>query len=498
MRRPYYRRMYLSDRARRHSGSITLIVLIFAGIFLMVLSAVSGYIISQNRIQDVTRVRAEAFNVAEAGLEYYRWHLAHFPNDLTNGTGQPGPYDINIPDPGGGSAGTAALTIDANTACGKTTSIDLISKGTAADDASHPVTLEARYARPSVASYSYIVNDSVWAGADRVINGPYHSNGGIRMDGTANAPVTSSVSSWTCTDSFGCSPSGGPWWNPTYPTKPGVFGSGTNQNLWSYPTPQVDFAGIAANFSSLKSTAQSDGIYLPRYSSGNPNSSAYHKGYHLIFNSNGTVTVKKVTSTTRMNTTPVNSADPSTDYSLINNETTYNTYTIPANCGLIFVEDNAWIEGTIPAKVTVVVANPDTSGVQPDAFLPGDIKYASGDGSDGFTLISDHNILIAPNSPQDMTLDGIFVAQGGAFGRNYYSCNSYPSYSQKGTLTILGSTISDKRTGTQWSGSACGKSYSSGYATRVDSFDRNLANNPPPFTPALSSDFKFVEWQQLQ
>ncbi len=470
------------------SGSITLLVLIFGGVFLVVLSALSSYVLSQNSLQDVTRVRAEAFSVAEAGLEYYRWHLAHFPTDLKNGTGNPGPYDIPIPDPSGGTAGTAALTITANTACSQTTSIDITSEGTAADDPTHPITLLARYAEPSVASYSYIVNDSVWAGPDRVINGPYHSNGGIRMDGTANAQVTSSLSSWTCDSSFGCSPS---------QTEPGVFGSGGNQNLWKYPTPQVDFAGIAANFANLKTIAETSGIYLARFSSGNSRSSAYHKGYHLIFNSNGTVTVRKVSSVASQYVYPVNSADSSTDYSLIKNETSDTTYTIPAGCGLIFVEDNTWIEGTIPAKVTVVVANPDTTGVVPDVFITGNITYAKADGSDGLTLISDHDILIAPNAPTDLTLNGIFVAQGGAFGMNLYACPG--PYEPKGTLTIHGSTISNARTGTQWE-NGCWSWYggysNAGYLSRIDSFDRTLANDPPPFTPVLSSDYTFVDWRQ--
>lgn len=469
-------------------GSITLLVLIFGGIFLASLTALSGYIMSQNRLQDATRIRAEAFSVAEAGLNYYRWHLSHYPDDLQNGTSAPGPYAIDIPDPSGGTAGTATLTITANTACGETASIDITSVGTAADNASQPITLVARYAQPSVAAFSYIVNDSVWAGADRVINGPYHSNGGIRMDGTANAEVTSSLTSWSCTNSFGCSPT---------QTVAGVFGSGPNQNLWDYPTPQVDFAGIAADFSSLKGIAQVSGVYLPRYSSGNKNSAAYHKGYHLIFNGDGTVTVMRVSTATKLTSWPVNSSDPNYDYALIGNEVSYNSYPIPSDCGLIFVEDNTWVEGTIPDKVTLVVANVVDTGVTPDAFLKGDIVYADADGTDGFTLISAHNILIAPDAPNDLDLNGVFIAQGGAFGRNFYSCYSYPSYSQKGTLTILGSTISNKRTGTQWSGSpTCGNSFASGYETRIDSFDRNLVADPPPFTPITTSQFRFVDWRQ--
>ncbi len=476
--------MTSQKRPWRKQGSITLLVLVFGGIFFAILIALSSYVLVQNQAENVARVKAEAFSIAEAGLEYYRWHLSYFPNDLQNGTGGPGPYAVVIPNPGGGTAGTASLSITANTSCNQTTSINITSTGTAAEDPSQTQTLVAQYARPSVASYSYIVNSSVWAGPDRIINGPYHSNGGVRMDGTTNAPVTSSLSTWTCTSSFGCTQD---------TTEPGVFGAGGNQNLWSYPTPQVDFAGIATNFSALKSIAQTSGIYLPRYSSGNSNSAAYHKGYLLVFNANGTVTVDKVTSATKLSVVPVNGSDPSTDYALIGTEVADTTYTIPATCGLIFVEDNTWVEGTIPTKVTLVVANVTDPGVTPNAFLRGNIEYASADGSDGFTLISEHDILITPDSPQDMTLDGVFVAQGGAFGRNLYACPG--PYEPRDTLTIFGSTISNMRTGTQWE-NGCGLGSNAGYQTRIDSFDRMLANNPPPFTPVLSPDYKFVDWRQ--
>jgi hypothetical protein len=475
-------------------GSISLLVIVFGAIFFSVLVALSSYVLSQNRAEDTQRLKTQALAIAEAGLEYYRWHLAHFTNDLQNGTGHAGPYAVTIPDPQGGTAGTASLAIAANTSCGQAISIDITSTGSPSESAATQQTVVARYARPSVAMYSYIVNASVWAGADRVINGPYHSNGGVRMDGTANAPVTSSLSTWTCTSSFGCSPSA---------TKPGVFGAGTNQDLWDYPTPQVDFAGIASNFSSLKTIAQSSGLYLPRYSSGNSNSSAYHKGYHLVFNADGTVTVWNVSSVTQSSVIPVNSSDSSKDFTLINNESRDRDYVIPTDCSLIFVEDNTWVEGVIPARITLVVANVTNSGVAPDAFLKGNISYAANDGSAGLTLISEHNILISPNSPQNMSIRGIFVAQGGAFGRNLYGTFNHSGnltgcdsrYEPRGTLTLVGSTISNFRTGTQWV-NGCGSGTNAGYLSRIDSFDRMLANNPPPFTPITSSDYKFVDWWQ--
>jgi hypothetical protein len=153
-----------------------------------------------------------------------------------------------------------------------------------------------------------------------------------------------------------------------------------------------------------------------------------------------------------------------------------------------------WIEGTIPSKITVVVADVTNIGVTPNVVLKNNIQYSAYDGTKGLTLISEGDILIAPDSPTNMTLNGIFVAQGGAFGRNLYSCPG--SYEPKGTLTILGTTVSNLRTGTKWM-NGCGGS-DAGYQTRVDAFDRQNSGNPPPFTPTLSTQWQFVDWQQQQ
>lgn len=469
-------------------GYLMLLAIVFGAVFITVLGALSGYVLTENRAQSTATAGSRGFAIAEAGLEYYRWFLAHYPNDLTNGTGSAGPYTIPYNDPEGGQTGIISLDISGNTSCGQTTSIDIRSTGIPAEQESATKTIVARYARPTVARFSYVLNSSVWAGDDRIINGPYHSNGGIRMDGTANAPVTSSLSTWLCTSSFGCSPN---------QTKNGVWGSGGIQSLWEYPVPQVDFAGIAADFSSLKTTANSSGLYLARYSSGtNKNQANYWRGYHLIFNGNGTVTVRRVTGTTSLSFVGVNAQD-TVDRTLISSESFYSTYTLPANCGLIFVEDNVWVEGTIDRKVTIVAANITTTGIAPNAVLKNDITYASTDGSDGLTLIAENNVLIAPNAPHNMTLNGIFVAQGGAFGRNLYSCPG--SYEPKGTLTILGTTVSNLRTGTQWQ-NGCYSFWSGysdgGYQSRIDAFDRNLSTDPPPFTPTTSTDYEFVDWRE--
>lgn len=462
-----------------------LLVLVFGGIFFTLLMSLSGFVLAQNHAQDITRQHSEAFSVAEAGLDYYRWFLSHFPGNMTNGTGTSGPYVSTYLDPESGTAGTYSLSIVGTSACGSVQSIAVTSTGVSDDAPDVSSVLVARYAAPSVAAYSYIIGSSVWAGSDRVINGPYHSNGGVRMDGTANAPVSSSLGTWNCTSSFGCS--------PTQSSAPGVVGSGTNQNLWTYPTPQIDFAGIAANFASLKTAASASGLYLSRYSSSSGSNS--HRGYHLIFNSDSTITVRKVSSVTTLSVTPVNSTSGSSDYTLINSESFYQTLTLVPQCGLIFVEDNVWVEGVIPSKVTLVAAGVVDINFKPNIVLRNSITYATTNGTEGLTVIGAHDILIAPNSPTDMTLNGVFVAQSGAFGRNLYSCPS--SYEPKGTLTILGTTVSNLRTGTKWV-NGCGSGSDGGYQTRIDAYDRQNATNPPPFTPITSTQWRFVDWQQTR
>ena len=73
-------------------GALTLQILLFGAIAVILLS---GFLIWADMIvKSILRYseRALAFTIAEAGVEYYRWHLAHNATDYTDGTGQPGPY----------------------------------------------------------------------------------------------------------------------------------------------------------------------------------------------------------------------------------------------------------------------------------------------------------------------------------------------------------------------------------------------------------------------
>ena len=457
-----------------------MLVLVFMTIFVLLLGGLSGYVFTESRVGRASLAREKAFQSAEAGLEYYRWFLAHFPGNLTNGTGGPGPYVQSVKDADGTTVGNYSLSIAGNMSCGTLQSIDITSTGSAVTDPQYKRTLVARYAKPSVAEYAYIINSDVWAGADRVITGPYQVNGGIRMDGTNNSTVSSSVSTWTCTASFGCSPN---------QTKPGVFGAGPGAALWTYPVPQVDFTGIASNFTTLKSLASAQGLYFT--STGTSD----QKGYHVIMKSNNTIDVYTVNQTSSAKGLHIDDLTTyQDDYDTITQETFKGNYTIPPTCALIFFENKVWLEGTVASKVTLVAAAPTTS-YSPDIILNNNINYTATDGSVGLTAIAEHSVRIPLKVPDVMAVRGIFVAQTGYFGRDLYTC-TYAPYDELTQLSVAGTVVSNLRVGTQWSYSQTGCSGTSGFDTRIDSYDKILAQNPPPFTPAWSPTSRFVVWKE--
>ncbi|MBU6310707.1 hypothetical protein KGO06_02105 [Patescibacteria group bacterium] len=476
---------------RRHAvhahsvrGYVTLLVLVFGGVCSLLIVSLVGYLFAEKQAELAYENRVKSFHIAEAGLEYYRWRLAHWPNDLTDGTGMPGPYTRTLRDPEGGDIGTFTLSISGASACGKTLTARIAATGRSVRDARISRTISADYARPTVASYATITNSSVWVGADRVINGPYHSNGGIRMDGTHNADVVSAVSSWSCTPSFGCSPS---------VDRPGVFGAGGPSGLWRYPAPTVDFAGIQVDLAELKGYATTSGVYLP------PSGSF---GWKITLRADGRVDAARVTQATQVLgfSTELGWVQ---ERSVVQSTGPVTTYTVPASCPVVFAEDTVWLEGVAGQKLVVAAADVSSASVDRSLILSGNITAIQ---SAGLTALAERDVLIGLSVPDVMTIQGIFIAQKGRFGRNHYcsaECDSsrsgseavpssLASFVRRTSLTTLGTVVSNGRVGTKWTS---GNTFLSGFSTRTDTYDRALQTAPPPFTPVISDDYVLTRWR---
>ncbi len=439
-----------------------------------------SFILLQLRQATVKTAWKKALYVAEAGINYYRWCLNNEIEDVCE-------TEKDYFDPAGNKMGHFSLQVVSTVFCGQTIQKKITSEGWTNNFPNAKRTISVLYARESVAKYSYILNDNVWVGSDHQIRGLYQSNGGIRIDGENQSMISSAKETWTCTGSFGCSscPTGdGCYLQSSNCICPGVFTTTANSNpdLFSYPVLPFDFAGITVDLAQMKSTAQSSGIYLSPSVNINPQG----KGYHVKFKNNGTMEVWLIT---QLSSTYGYSLEEDWhyDYFTISSEYLYQTYSIPLACSSIFIEDNLWPEGEVKGKIAIASANLITPGLDTDVVLAANIDYTTTDGSDGLALIGERNVLIGPQSPNQMELRGIFVAQKGRFSRNHYPSN------MRDRLEIYGSVISNGRVGTQWTS---GGSIVSGYRERESFFDAHLVYNAPPFVPPVAPDFKIVDWQE--
>ena len=461
-----------------NKGSIVTTVLVFGIVLLILLGSLLSFILFQMRANAQRLAWHQSLYVAEAGADYYKWCLN---NQVQDNCDQEKDYlDIT-----GSSLGTFSLTVNETLSCGEVIDTLINSVGYVSSFPNTTREIEVIYGRVSVAKFAYLLNDSVWAGADREIGGPYHSNGGIRMDGENQSVVNSALDTWVCTDSFGCdscpaacSLEGGSC------VCPGVFSTTGNatEDLFSYPVTPFDFEGITVDLTDIKSKSEIDGIYLPP----SVNIDSLADGYHLIFNNDGTVEVRIIT---RLYSDWAYSSEEGwhDDYFRIRDEYFYNTYNINALCPVMFAEDNIWVEGIVSEKMTVASADLITPSNDTSVILVDDIDYQSA--GDGLALIAENNILLSPSSPDQMELKGIFIAQKGHFGINHYPGNI------KSKLEIIGSIISNGRVGTQWTS---GSSIVSGYQQRENYIDPNLIYSPPSFVPYAEYDFKIVKWEEIE
>jgi hypothetical protein len=461
-------------------GAILSIVLAFAFIFIIMLGGFFTFILIQHE-KTVKKVASEeAFQIAEAGVDYYKWCLNHgIEADCED---QKDYYDSE-----GNLLGTFFLDISSEISCGETISTNIYSTGWSKD---HPLTkrkIGVLYGRASVAKYAYLLNNDVWAGSDREVRGLYHSNGGIRMDGENESLVSSSLPEWVCTSSFGCDscPVGdGCRVEDSTCICPGVFSTAdkSNPSLFDFPITSFDFDGITFDLSEIKSYAQNSSIYLPP----STDIDASADGYHLIFNNDGTVEVRIIT---QLFSDWAYSEEEGWhyDYFRIRTEYFYNTYNVSSSCPVIFIEDDLWVEGIVNGKVTVASADLISPTKETDVILAGDIVLSGG--SDAIAVIGENNLLIPPDSPDSMELKGVFIAQNGRFGRNHYDGNI------KSKLEIIGSVVSNKRVGTQWTS---GSFVVSGYLVRENYVDPNLIYFPPPFVPYAEHNFSIIKWEEVE
>lgn len=459
-------------------GSILIFQIIVIAVFSMVMLAVLQNAVTQLQLTRSTIAREQAFHIAEAGINYYEWRLAHYPTDFKDGTGAAPTTHSPFPNP---CYEHTMYDADTNDVLGKycleitapptgSTIVTIKSIGYTLTNPNVRRSVTTRYGIPSLAQYGFLTNSNAWIGSSESVVGQMHSNGGIRFDGTGNAPITSAKTTYSCTPTFGCSPT---------VTKPGIWGSApqSTQNFWSFPVPNVDFSTMTSNLSTIKSSAQSAGIYLP------PSNA---QGYSLVFNSAGTVTVYKVTSL-RSHATgyDVNGAAHNEDIDY-NARSLQFTQAIPAN-GLIYIEDKTWVEGTVSGRALVAVAKlPYSASTAPTIYIPNNILYTAKDGSSALGLIAQKDIVVTYYAPNTLEIDAALIAQNGSTQFFYYSGNVKTTISVYGTIGSYGIWT--------WSWVNGSGTIVSGYQNTITNYDAYLLYAPPPSFPITSNGYQQISW----
>ncbi len=448
-------------------GNILLFVMIFGTISLsIIIVGVATYAISENTASYKKHNREMALQIADAGANYYRWHLAHNKTDYYdgNGTSTPGPYVHNYTDKSGNVIGHFSLSITPPVL--GSTVVKIESTGWLNVQPGSKVKVRVKVGFPAMTDYSFLTGTDAWIGDSEVTHGKFHANGGVRYDGVGDAPITSAMATYTCRSIHGCNNQ----------TKPGVWGNGGPAQYWNFPVPAKDFTVITSELAQIEQNADPDNGGVKFTSSG-------QQGWRLKFTSSSQFVAYKVMTTNCYKAKDVGSNNyfwPCIDAATYDAGTTYN---MPAN-GFIFVDDNVWVDGVVRGRVTV-----GTSAGK-SIIINGNITYTAKDGTDVLGLIAEQNVLIPHDSPDTLEIDAALLAQNGAAKRYFYPGNTETN------LLIYGSVITYKAWTWSWVNGGA-NNVISGYKNTNATYDANLTYGPPPGFP-VGSEYQLLSWEEVR
>lgn len=463
-----------------NKGMIIVQTMVFAAVAVMIIGALAGWAATSIKASRIAFNREQAFQSAEAGIDYYRWHLAHFPTNYSTSS----PY--NLYDKNGNIVGQYSLNITAPPV--GSTLVKITSIGSSSLDATYTRKIVSQVAKPSIAKYAVVGNSALRFGTGTEVFGPIHSNGGIRFDGLAHNIVTSGNTTYTDNDSDACTTSNSygvhtcvsprdPTSPTTLPSRPDVFEAG---RLISQPT--VDFSGFTADLNTLKTNAQASGFYRDAAGSS-------YVGYHIVLKTNDTFDLYKIDSWASLGS--CTSSPSGTSSWSVGTQTLQGNYSFPTN-GIIFIQDDVVVDGQInSARLTItsaVLPVPSSSNFT-NIIIDNDLLYTNFDGTDSIGLIGQGGVMVGMVSDNNLTIDGALIAQNNVVGRFYYGGGC--SYENRSILSLFGMIASYGRYGFAYTDGT-------GYDIRNITYDANLLYAPPPNFPLTSDQYQILSWQEVK
>ncbi len=450
----------------------------------IVITLVGGFVslaVSFLNLSVRSQNEAQAFAIAEAGIEYYKWHLAYSPQDFTDGTGKAGPYVHTYYNKEGTAIGQFSLNITAPPS--GSTIVTITSTGSVLADATIVKEITVRLGVPSFAQYAWVLNSPVAFGSTAQVYGTIYSNSGVHFDGVAHNEVESALTTYTDPDTglnewavYTDGPPADPQPPTALPQQPNIFLAGRSLGV-----PAIDFANITEDLATVKADAQASGTYF---------ASSSALGYDLVL-ATTSYTLYKVNA---LVSAPHNCSNDlnQTGWGTwsIKTETQFATGTIPQN-GNMFFEDNLWVRGHI-SGVRVTIASgrfPVNPATYSNITVDNSLTYGNFNGSDTIALISQNDINVGLNADNNLTIDAALIAQNGWIGRYYYSSSCGSNYTLN-SLTTFGIMGTNLRSAFNYS--------PSGFQTRTYNYDANLLYSPPPSFPLTTNGYQLLSWQEIK
>lgn len=479
-------------RLRNNLGQILIITILFGVIALFFIFGLVNWATINIKASRQAFNRELAIQIAEGGIDYYRWHLAHAPQDYQDGTGGPGPYSHDFYDKDGNVIGQFILDITSPPVGSNLVIIK--STGKVNTDLSISRAIEVHLGIPSLAKYAVAANADMRFGEGTEVFGPIHSNGGIRFDGLAHNIVSSAKDVYNDPDHAGGNEFGvhthinpvDPLPPSSVPSRPDVFEAGRQ-----FPVPSVDFAGLSNDLAQIKSDAQANGLYF---------ASSGVLGYHIVLKTDDTFDLYRVTALFPIpnGCTEVIGQQGWGTWSIrVGGEQFIQNYPFPQN-GLIFAEDHVWVNGQIDtARLTIASGRfPDNPAQRKNIIVNNDLLYTNYDGQDVIGLIAQGNFNVGLVSEDDLRIDAALVAQNGRVGRHYYRPPTFNQprcspYHIRQTITLYGMIATNERYGFAYTDGT-------GYQIRNINYDANLLYSPPPSFPLTSDQYTTLSWGEIK
>jgi len=409
-----------------------------------------GVVRTNNKYTLQKEAQNHSLEIAEAGVNYYHWHLAHNPYDYSDGTGgadcspeEPytcGPYTHDYLNDSGQKIGGFELEITPPPA--GSTIIIINSTGWVDKFPLVKRTISTRFGIPSLAEYLFLENSQMNFSPTSETWGKVHSNRKIQFNGTNHSTVESAQNG------------------------NGVWGTGGPQDLWHWPVPEIDFNKVTQDLSLIKAEAIANGIFI---------ANSGDDGYHLVLKADESVDIYMVTRLWW----------PRSNYN-IRNETFLENRSLE-DIHTVFIEDDFWIEGTVTGLLTIASARfPDNPNTNTTIYILDNIIYETKDKYHVLGLIAQKDVILTRGVPDTLNIEAHLIAQKGSIYRLCYW------FDLKDSLTLYGSLISKKPGGFK-----CGDPVTAGFVDTYYYPNPNAIYYPPPMFP-ITTTSTIISWEEIE